>query len=85
MLHERSAERASPAAWLVILQGLQVGAELVTRGAVVACQQGREFQLHPTNPNKNICKKSLDFQGPPLTMALVMDVARIKIIKSRAI
>ncbi len=26
---------------------------------------------------------SLDFQGPPLPMALVMDVARVKIIKSK--
>ncbi len=29
--------------------------------------------------------KSLDFQGPPLPMALVIDVARIKIITSRAL
>ncbi len=31
-----------------------------------------------------ICK-SLDFQGPTLTMALVMDIACLKIITSRAI
>jgi len=30
-------------------------------------------------------QKSLDFQGPPLPMALEMDVARIKIISSRPI
>jgi hypothetical protein len=30
-------------------------------------------------------QKSLDFQGPLLPMDLVMDVARIKIIKSRSI
>jgi hypothetical protein len=30
-------------------------------------------------------KKSLDFQGPTLTMALVMDIARLKIITSSAI
>ncbi len=30
-------------------------------------------------------KKSLDFQGPHLLLALVMDVARIKIITSGAI
>jgi hypothetical protein len=29
--------------------------------------------------------KSLDFKAPPLPMALVMDIARIKIITSRAI
>jgi hypothetical protein len=29
--------------------------------------------------------KSLDFQGPTLTIALVMDFARLKIIMSRAI
>ncbi len=30
-------------------------------------------------------QKSLDFQGPTLTMALVMDIARLKIISSRSI
>jgi hypothetical protein len=30
-------------------------------------------------------QKSLDFQGPPLPMALEMDVAHIKIISSRPI
>jgi hypothetical protein len=30
-------------------------------------------------------QKNLDFQGPSLPMALVMDVARIKIIMSRSI
>ncbi len=30
-------------------------------------------------------QKSLNFQGPPLPMALVIDVANIKIIMSRAI
>ncbi len=30
-------------------------------------------------------QKSLDFQGPNLTMALVMDIARLKIITSLAI
>ncbi len=30
-------------------------------------------------------QKSLDFQGPTLTIALVIDIARLKIIMSRAI
>jgi hypothetical protein len=30
-------------------------------------------------------QESLDFQGPPLPIALAIDVARIKIITSRAI
>ncbi len=35
--------------------------------------------------SKNTEYKSIDFQGPPFPMALVIDVARIKIITSRAI
>ncbi len=34
---------------------------------------------------KSITEKSLDFQGQPLPLVLIMDAARIKIIKSRAI
>jgi hypothetical protein len=30
-------------------------------------------------------QKSLDFQGPPLPMALVIDIARLKIIMYRTI
>jgi hypothetical protein len=45
--------------------------------------------LYPNGTRYACChfraQTSLDFQGPPLPMALVMDVARIKIITFRAI
>jgi hypothetical protein len=49
----------------------------------------KDSDAGPNGPRFARChfraQKSLDFQGSPLSMALEMDVARIKIITSRAI